>query len=127
MVAEDDLVHQVELLTHLTHRFDRQGKVRVSVVAGAVSVAAILQTEPVDLIILDFDMPFGNAADLIAWMVAEKRTTPIITASGWEPNLAVMESLLSVTDIPYRIASKQDVTLGAADADIMAVLNGTFS
>jgi len=123
VVAEDDLIHQVELMTHLSHMFDRQGKVRVSLLAGGIAVAAVLQVEPVDLIILDFDMPYGNAADLIDWMVSNDAKTPIITASGWEPNLAVMQDILGKTDIPHWIYSKSQVITGEADKHIHRLLN----
>lgn len=115
VVAEDDIFHQVELLTHLSNMFDRQGLVRISIVAGGAAVAAIIKTEPVDLLILDFDMPYGNSADLIAWMKANEVKIPVITASGWEPNLAVMKTLLEEAQIEHKIFSKQQVIIGDAD------------
>jgi DNA-binding NarL/FixJ family response regulator len=87
-----------------------------------MAAAAIMQTHQVDLLILDFDMPLGNAADLIAWMVENDRQIPIVTASGWEPNLAVMDSILVKTNIPYRIFSKQQVIVGEADEYIRSFL-----
>lgn len=115
LIAEDDILHQAEFMVHMSHLFERQGKVRVSLVSGAAAVASIINTEPVDVLILDFDMPYGNSADLIPWLVLNGKKIPIVTASGWPPNNEIFKALLESTDIPFRIHSKQEVIAGAAD------------
>lgn len=122
VIAEDDIIHQAELMVHFSHMFDRQGKVRISLVCGAAAVASIINTEPVDLLVLDFDMPFGNSPDLIQWMVENDKKIPVITATGWAPNLPVFEQILKDASMPYHLFDKFQVIKGDADKVIHDII-----
>ena len=86
LVCEDVLRNQAQIASHFEELFAHEGEVQVSFVCGAEAAAAILSSVPVDLILLDHDMPYGDGPELLNWMGARSVSTPVITFSGIPEN-----------------------------------------
>lgn len=117
LVCEDDIGQQIRIAQHLLHLFGGQGQVQISIVAGAAQAAGLMERVGVELILLDHDMPFGNGGDLLAWLAATGRQTPVITFSGIPSNNAAMMA----AGANHRF-DKDEVIAGAADEVILKIL-----
>lgn len=122
VICEDDILCQYEIMKHFNDIFERQGKVRITLLSGTVELAKIMSTNDsiygIDLIVLDHDLPFGNGTDLLNWM--NKKCTyhiPIITFSGQPRNNENMMKL----GADYNF-TKDEVTQGKADQIIKDIL-----
>ena len=91
LVCEDTLCYQAQLGALLAAEFNSygsgaEGYVQVTFVTGAIAAVAILEKLPVDLIVLDHDMPDGNGTDLLLYLKGAGLNVPVLTASGVESN-----------------------------------------
>lgn len=69
VVCEDDLNAQRLISSHLHDILGCQGHVQVSFVPGAEMAAAIIERGiPVDLVLLDHDMPYGDGSEFLTWL-----------------------------------------------------------
>lgn len=92
LVVEDDSQHQAEFTDYLRRTIaPRQGNIDFSVVSTCIGAAGFIQAlkdaefegKPyIRCIILDHDMGYGNATNLIGWMRENNIMIPVITASG---------------------------------------------
>jgi len=117
LVCEDVLRNQAQIAAHFSDLFAHEGEVQVSYVCGAEAAAAILSSLPVDLILLDHDMPFGDGPELLKWMASRKVCTPVITFSGIPGN----NDQLVRCGAEHRF-EKSDVIRGRADGLIKELL-----
>jgi len=117
LVCEDVLRNQAEIASHFEDLFAHEGEVQVSFVCGAEAAAAILSSMPVDLILLDHDMPFGDGPELLKWMGTRGVSAPVITFSGIPEN----NDRLVRCGAKHRF-EKGDVIRGRADDLIKALL-----
>jgi len=117
LVCEDVLRNQAQIASHFGDLFAHEGEVQVSFVCGAEAAAAILSSMPVDLILLDHDMPFGDGPELLRWMAARDLSTPVITFSGIPGN----NDRLVACGATHRF-EKGDVIQGRADGVIQELL-----
>lgn len=124
VVCEDYLNQQVRMATRFCDTFDPQGRVQFSFVPGALSAAAIMHVQPVDLVLLDHDMPNGNGHDLIRWMASTGRqSVPVLTFSGIPENNSRMMSFGRDSGMTsMHMFGKNDVIDGHADEVIKALL-----
>lgn len=124
VVCEDYLNQQARIVAHFSSIFDHQGRVQFSFVPGALSAAAIMHVQPVDLVLLDHDMPHGNGQNLIAWMASTGRqNVPILTFSGIPQNNDRMVDFGARSGMTsMHQFSKNDVIDGHADEVIRALL-----
>jgi CheY-like chemotaxis protein len=118
LVVEDVIVQQKRILDHFNEIFEPEGIVQISVVAGALAAAGILNHCKIDLIILDHDLPEGNGTDLLNWMKQHNVNIPVITFSGIPANNAHMGSL----GASHAYFGKEDVISGRADKLINVLL-----
>ena len=119
-VCEDDLHCQQQIINHLASILEPQGDVIVSVYGGAIELAAVISSKmmPTKLIILDYDMPYGNGLDLLTWLKLVEIKIPVITFSGVPlNNLILMEAGANY------IFLKTDVINGKADDVIKTILS----
>lgn len=117
LICEDDLGCQQALLARFEKLFGGQGKVQVTVAAGAEMAAAILRSCAVDLILLDHDMPWGTGSALLVWMRAHGILVPVIVSSGLVENNKLMESMGG-----QHYGNKGDIIGGKVDAEIVRAL-----
>lgn len=117
LVCEDDTSCQSRMAKHFSETFEPQGTVQFSFVPGGRAAAGVILWTPIDLVILDHDMPNGNGADLIHWMKAHKYGMPVITFSGIPQNNATMMNL----GASHRF-HKEEVIAGKADPLIRQIL-----
>ncbi len=117
LVCEDDTYNQAQIAMYFATSFDPQGVIEFSFVPGGMHAAAIFGWRPVDLVILDHDMPHGNGADLIKWMRANNHHTPVITFSGIDANNVILMGLGATHGF-----SKSEVMNGKADTLIRGIL-----
>lgn len=117
LICEDSLNCQSRVLEHLSDIFQPQGTVQFSVVPGTAAAAAIIASVNIDLIILDFDMPEGNGADLMNWLKFNNKKIPIITFSGGHHNNDNMMAM----GADYKF-HKEEVINGQADDLIKSIL-----
>jgi CheY-like chemotaxis protein len=124
VVCEDDLGHQTRMAAHLNNVFEPQGRVQFSFVLGALAAAAIMCSLPVDLVILDHDMPNGNGQTLIHWMASTGRqNVPVVTFSGLAHNNDHMMSFGRDSGMTsMHMFCKNDVVDGHADEVIRTLL-----
>ncbi len=90
LIVEDDIDNQMLFAQWARSLFAPQGKVQIDFVCSGVSAACIMGQLPINLVILDHDLPIGNGSDLIKWMHHHKKKIPIITASGIPENNTMM-------------------------------------
>jgi CheY-like chemotaxis protein len=117
LVCEDVLRNQADIATYFSKLFEHEGLVQVSIVAGGEAAAGIIANTPVDLILLDHDMPFGNGPDLLAWIKSIGKAIPVLTFSGLPPN----NDLLMAAGANHKF-TKVEVLSGLADAIIHEIL-----
>lgn len=117
LICEDDLDNQIVIAIHLRRSFSPQGRVQFSFVSGSMAAAGIISWCSVDLVILDFDMPQGNGADLMRWLQNTSKRIPVITFSEIEENNDLLSSLGATNKF-----SKQEVLQGKADSVIKILL-----
>lgn len=123
LVVEDDLENQVRFATWATARFEGQGDVQFDFVTSAISAALILHQLNPHLIILDHDLPYGNASDLLAWMANNgKKDIPIITASGIPHNNQHMVKVCEEYGLEVYHFQKPQVFFGDADHVVRQLL-----
>lgn len=112
IICEDDLDNQRRFASFMCGIFEPQGTVRFSFVADAISAALITDTMRPVLIVLDYDMPFGNGHDLIMYFKNKGYNVPILTATGWEPNNASFAEVLNDYQGEYVISLKEKILNG---------------
>jgi len=117
LVCEDVLHNQARIASHFEELFAHEGEVQVSFVCGAEPAAAILASMPVDLILLDHDMPYGDGPELLKWMAGRDLCTPVITFSGIPGN----NDRLVRCGAKHRF-EKSEVIQGRADGVIQELL-----
>ncbi len=117
LICEDFLDMQCEIMKHFASRFESQGIVQFSLVAGARAAAGVILATPIDLILLDFDMPNGNGADLMGWLRSNGYGMPVLTFSGLKANNDELMRLGA-----HHKFSKDEVLLGKADLLICSLL-----
>jgi DNA-binding NtrC family response regulator len=117
LVCEDDTSCQARISKHFFEEFGFQGPVQFSFVPGARAAVGVILYTPIDLVILDHDMPNGNGSDLLQWMKEKNYGMPVITFSGLPENNDIMMSL----GASYRFM-KHDVIDGKADSIIRSIL-----
>lgn len=123
LIVEDDLENQLRFAAWATARFEGQGDVQFDFVTSAIAAALILHQMNPHLIILDHDLPYGNASDLLKWMVNNnKKDIPIITASGIPNNNQHMVKLCEEFGIECHHFQKPQVFFGDADHIIRQIL-----
>lgn len=124
VVCEDYLNQQVRIATRFQDTYDPQGRVQFSFVPGALSAAAIMHVQKVDLILLDHDMPNGNGHNLIHWMASTGRQNiPVLTFSGiHENNVRMMDFAHRSGMKSMHMFGKNDVIDGHADEVIRTLL-----
>ena len=88
LVCEDDLDWQSLIAKRFAEMFGGQHSVQLSQVPGGPMATGILGSSKVDLIILDHDMPHGNAEDFLGWLASVANPPPVLTNSGLDHNNA---------------------------------------
>src|SRR6185369_4502143 len=122
-ILEDDLDAQANFVAWARARFEPKGQVQFDFMASGIAAAAALLHLTPDVLILDHDLPYGNGSDLLGWMKENGKTNiPIITASGWAPNLDHMMRLSQEYGIEMHRFMKYEVYHGKADALILEIL-----
>ena len=119
LVADDVTLQQGRMAARLTEILPHEGFVQTSFVPGAIMAAAIIEKTPVDLIILDHDMPYGSGPELLKWLHENNYNIPVITFSGIPVN---NEHLMNL-GATYKF-QKDQVIDGAADQLIKEILDG---
>lgn len=129
VICEDDILCQHQIMSHFNDIFERQGKIRISMLSGTLELANILVSITnlpfykkvtnymIDLIILDHDLPYGNGTDLLIWFKKNNIKIPIITFSGQPLNNKHMMKL----GADYEF-TKDEVIRGDADNIIREIL-----
>lgn len=117
LICEDNLTQQKRILEHFHDVFPPEGHVQFSVVGGTMMAEAIIDKYPINLIILDHDLPYGNGSDLLTWMKEKDIKIPVITFSGIPYNNAHMMNLGA--DHHFQ---KEEVISGKADNIIKQIL-----
>ncbi|HZE97268.1 MAG TPA: response regulator [Planctomycetota bacterium] len=117
LVCEDVLRNQADIAAHFRDLFAHEGEVQASFVCGAETAAAVIAAVPVDLILLDHDMPYGDGVELLVWMSARGFAIPVLTFSGIPAN----NDRLLLGGATHRY-SKSEVIAGAADPLIKTLL-----
>ena len=117
LVCDDVTLQQVSMAIHLNNILPYEGYVQTSFVPGAIMAAAIIESTPVDLIILDHDMPFGSGPELLKWLKTNKYNIPVITFSGIPSNNDHLINLGATHKF-----QKNEVISGSADNIIMDIL-----
>lgn len=111
LVVEDLLENQRAILAKFATMFPHEGHVQVSVVAGAIAAACIINMVKIDVILLDHDLPEGNGSDLLGWLAEVGKTEiPVITFSGIPQNNENTKALGA-----HHVFSKPAVLAGEAD------------
>ena len=122
LICEDDIKHQRELMARAEKLFPPQGKIQVALVPSSIMAARIISegfTKHVKCIILDHDMPYGNATNLIQWMNESGVKIPVVTASGIPENNKHMKRLCDSLGIECHEYDKFRVIDGEADGAIL--------
>ena len=138
LICEDDLHHQHEFALLMKQLFDRQGTVDFTFTSSGIVAASVVEhmkniavqmsggnkAEPslLKLIILDHDMPLGNASDLLQWMNTKMHNVPVITASGISQNNDHMKRICDDYGIECHKFQKPEVTGGFANDLIKEIL-----
>ena len=123
-IVEDDLRAQADFVSWARQRFEPQGQVQFDFMASGICVAASLLHLTPDLLILDHDLPYGNASDLIEWMKENGKTKiPVITASGVPENNDHLMAICIDAGIEVYKFQKWEVYQGKADAFILEILS----
>ncbi len=117
LVCEDDLANQIAIAQHFLQIFEPQGVVEFSFVPGGMHAAGVIGWRTIDLVLLDYDMPFGNGADLIRWMRTNGNQTPVLTFSGIHENNNILMGLGANHHF-----GKGDIIGGKADSLIKQLL-----
>jgi|HubBroStandDraft_3_1064219.scaffolds.fasta_scaffold323632_2 DNA-binding NtrC family response regulator len=117
LVCEDDTSCQSRIAKHFSDTFGFQGLVQFSFVSGGRAAAGVILWTPIDLVVLDHDMPNGNGSDLLGWMKASNYGMPVITFSGLVDNNTTMMAL----GAQYKFL-KEEVIEGKADDLIRQIL-----
>lgn len=126
LICEDDIKHQRELMERAEKLFPPQGKIQVALVPSSIMAATIISQgfkDQVRCIILDHDMPYGHATNLLQWMdEAGIKHIPVVTASGIPQNNKHMKNLCDSLGIECHEYDKFEVIGGEADG----VIRGYF-
>ena len=117
LVCEDDTSCQSRIAKHLSDILEHQGVVQFSFVPGGRAAAGVILMTPIDLILLDHDMPNGNGSDLLKWMQEHRYGMPVVTFSGLPANNTAMMELGAAYSF-----LKQEVIDGHADDLIKQLL-----
>ena len=119
VVCEDDLEQQARIATKLASMFGGQSDVQVSFVPGAEMAAAIIQKVPVNLILLDHDMPYGDGVELLKSFAGllTASNLKVITFSGIPSNNTNLMNAGAHIN-----CTKDEVINGHADYEIMGAL-----
>ena len=117
VVCEDVIQNQAGIAAHFERIFPHEGEVQTSLVCGGEAAAALLESVPVDLILLDHDMPYGSGPELLRWMAANGLRVPIVTFSGIPSN----NDALMRAGATHRF-EKGEVLRGGADGLIRGIL-----
>lgn len=123
LVCEDDIGNQAAIAAHLCEMFGGDCDVQCTFVPGGLAAALLLEPQAngydpkFDLILLDHDMPQGNAIDLLAWMKDRGLRIPVITFSGIPYN----NDAMMAAGADHRF-DKGSVIAGAADDLIRSLL-----
>jgi len=120
LVVEDNLSCQFKIASHFNDIFEEEGHVIASFVSNAIAAAAIIVGKvPVDLILLDHDLQWGNGTELLIMIKELGIIIPVITFSGLPYNNKKMVEIGA--DYGYQ---KQDVIDGKADHIIKNIVGG---
>ena len=123
VICEDDILCQKQIIDHFNDIFERQGKVRITLLSGTIELAHILSqycyyTWEINLIILDHDLPYGNGIDFLKWIKKQPNIEiPIMTFSGQPINNRNMMKLGANYEF-----TKDEVIQGRADEIIKNIL-----
>lgn len=125
VVCEDIIEMQAGFARRLAEVFGGEGEVQVSLVCGGAMAAAIINAGlPVDALILDHDMPWGDGGELLKWLAARAHdmgplSVPrlIVGASGIPINNQRMLNLGA-----HAAFTKDQIFAGAADEMLLALL-----
>lgn len=125
VVCEDDISQQVRIAARMSALFGGQGRVQVSLCPGAAMAASVFCAAPVDLLLLDHDMPRGNGRTLLEWMASQRLFhVPLLTFSGLEGNnQAMLDLAASLGFRTVRKHNKNEVCDGLADSFIRESLS----
>jgi CheY-like chemotaxis protein len=80
LVVDDDAVIRLFLGDVL-----REARCRVLTASDGAQAVKILEEEPVDLVITDYEMPRMNGLELIRWSQARLPQVPTVLISGYDP------------------------------------------
>ena len=86
LVLEDVLKNQSDIAEHFSDIFEHEGDIQVSYVCGGNAGAGVIMNTNVDIIILDTNMPDGDAFDFLPWLKTNHPNIPVITFSGIDAN-----------------------------------------
>lgn len=117
LVCDDVTLQQARLAAHLAEILPHEGFVQTSFVPGAIMASAIIEKTPIDLIILDHDMPYGSGPDLLKWLTERELNIPVITFSG----IPVNNDHLMNLGAAYKF-QKDEVINGFADEIIQRII-----
>jgi CheY-like chemotaxis protein len=122
-IVEDDLSAQADFVAWARARFEPQGECQFDFMASGIGVASSLLHLTPDILILDHDLPFGNASDLLQWMKENGKTNiPVLTASGVPENNDHMLKFGTELGIEVHRFMKYEVYQGKADGLILELL-----
>lgn len=103
IIVEDDNSAMLQFATLMFDLFPAQGFIDYSMTSSGIAAAAMVQSlnevkvngkNVLKLLILDHDLPYGTATNLINWMAGVGIINiPIITASGIPENNAHMKKI----------------------------------